>query len=165
MDSRNDEISDNMPNLGQLVEEVSMLSDLFRRRLMDDKQRNQLYDALVEQNKKLNNQIEVRNFDAFVKELILICDRIEASEYKTDFVSSIFDELQEVLRRRGVERILDLSKFDPSLHEAIEVVLAENNEEDNKIVAVKRHGYRVGERLIRPAEVVVAIKREDSAEV
>ena len=45
--------------------------------------------------------------------------------------------------------------FDPQWHEAIQVV---PGDEDDKIVQVYQLGFRMGERLVRPARVVVSRK-------
>ncbi|MGH9374062.1 MAG: nucleotide exchange factor GrpE [Vicinamibacterales bacterium] len=46
--------------------------------------------------------------------------------------------------------------FDPSLHEAVTAVPAATAEQDGQIVGVIRHGYRIGEDVLRPASVAVA---------
>jgi len=144
-----------------LAQEISQLRDLFQRRLMDDKQRNRLYDAVLEQNAALNKQLENRALDSFAKEILLICDRIEAYGSDSDFVNSILDELLEVLARRGVEPITELSEFNPQWHHAVGVV-ADDTLENNSIAAVKRNGYRIADRLLRVAEVVVALNGENA---
>jgi molecular chaperone GrpE len=57
----------------------------------------------------------------------------------------------------GVTRIAaDGERFDPSLHEAITTVPASSPQEDGRIIGVVRHGYRIGEDVLRPASVAVA---------
>jgi molecular chaperone GrpE len=48
--------------------------------------------------------------------------------------------------------------FDPERHEAVGTAPAEGIEEGG-VAAVVRPGYRAGERLLRPAEVIVARSR------
>jgi molecular chaperone GrpE len=57
----------------------------------------------------------------------------------------------------GVTRI-DVAdqRFDPEVHEAITTVPAETPDDDGMIVGVVRHGYRIGEDVLRPAAVAVA---------
>jgi molecular chaperone GrpE len=57
----------------------------------------------------------------------------------------------------GVTRI-DVAdqRFDPDVHEAITTVPAETPDDDGMIVGVVRHGYRIGEDVLRPAAVAVA---------
>jgi len=53
--------------------------------------------------------------------------------------------------------------FDPNLHEAISQEACEGIEE-GKIVRVVRKGYRTGERLLRPSNVIIALGAENAAE-
>lgn len=58
---------------------------------------------------------------------------------------------KEVLRSEGLEEIVADGQFDPSLHEAVDTKDGENN----KILAVARRGYRLQNRVVRPAQVIV----------
>ena len=63
--------------------------------------------------------------------------------------------LRGVLASEGVERIEVKGPFDPHEHEAISYLPMPNTAE-GQIIEVVRPGYRKGERVIRPAQVVVA---------
>jgi molecular chaperone GrpE len=57
----------------------------------------------------------------------------------------------------GVRRIESEGQpFDPSLHEAISAVPAVDPSQDGLVVGVVRHGYRIGDDVLRPAAVAVA---------
>lgn len=57
----------------------------------------------------------------------------------------------------GVRRIdSEGQPFDPMLHEAISAVPAADPDQDGRIVGVVRHGYRIGDDVLRPAAVAVA---------
>ena len=61
------------------------------------------------------------------------------------------------LEALGVTRIDVMSQpFDPRLHEAISRVPATAPDQDGLIVGVVRHGYRIGDEVLRPAAVAVA---------
>jgi molecular chaperone GrpE len=73
------------------------------------------------------------------------------------------DQLLRILNRHGVERFVALGKpFDPTWHEAVHVVSARAmGVEPGTVVKETQSGYRRrdaahGERLFRPAQVVVA---------
>ncbi|HEX2458231.1 MAG TPA: nucleotide exchange factor GrpE [Vicinamibacterales bacterium] len=56
----------------------------------------------------------------------------------------------------GVKRIEAASqRFDPALHEAITMVPVSSPDQDGMILGVIRHGYRIGEDVLRPAGVAV----------
>jgi molecular chaperone GrpE len=57
----------------------------------------------------------------------------------------------------GVTRIeSEGQRFDPALHEAISAVPAASPDQDGVVVGVVRHGYRIGDEVLRPASVAVA---------
>jgi molecular chaperone GrpE len=57
----------------------------------------------------------------------------------------------------GVKRIaVEGQPFDPLRHEAVSTVPAASPDEDGRVVGVIRHGYTVGNDILRPASVAVA---------
>jgi molecular chaperone GrpE len=61
----------------------------------------------------------------------------------------------------GVTRIdVGNAAFDPQLHEAITTVPAASPDQDGRIVGVVRHGYRIGDDVLRPAAVAVGVAQE-----
>lgn len=57
----------------------------------------------------------------------------------------------------GVRRIdAGSAAFDPLLHEAVSVVPVDDPAHEGRIVGVVRHGYRIGNEVLRPALVAVA---------
>ncbi len=62
---------------------------------------------------------------------------------------------ENALAAAGVEPIEAVGEqFDPELHEAVETVEVEP-EDEGKVIAQHTRGYRIGERLLRPARVKV----------
>ena len=71
-------------------------------------------------------------------------------------VELIHKQLLEALRRRGAEPFESVGRdFDPMWHEAVASEPA-NGHRDGEVVAEMRRGYRIGARLLRPAQVKVA---------
>ena len=69
-----------------------------------------------------------------------------------DGIRLIHRKFQAVLEMTGVQEIeADGETFDPSLHEAV----SQGPGEENKVMAVVQKGYKLGDRVIRPAMVVV----------
>lgn len=66
--------------------------------------------------------------------------------------------LLQMLSREGVERIQPQGQpFDPAWHEAVDSVPSQTGQvEPGRVVQVVQSGYRLGERLLRPARVIVA---------
>jgi len=70
----------------------------------------------------------------------------------------IYKQLSDTLGRHGLEAIDSVGKpFDPELHEA---VAAEPNEEveDHTVLDELQRGYKLGDRLLRPARVKVSVQ-------
>jgi molecular chaperone GrpE len=71
-------------------------------------------------------------------------------------VELIHKQLQDVLQKMNVQTIAAQGQpFDPRVHEAIEMVES-NDAEDNHVLEELQPGYRIKERLLRPAMVRVA---------
>jgi molecular chaperone GrpE len=71
-------------------------------------------------------------------------------------VELIYKQLQEALQKIGVERVAAQGQpFDPRFHEAIEVVDS-NAVEDHHVLEELQPGYKIKDRLLRPAMVRVA---------
>ena len=65
-------------------------------------------------------------------------------------------ELDKVLQRHGIEEIDPLGeRFDPEKHEALTAQPSEEQEPDTVLEVIQK-GYKLHERLLRPARVIVA---------
>jgi len=92
---------------------------------------------------------------------------VEASESK-EFrhflhgVELISKQLNEVLESLGVQPVTAVGeRFDPHLHEAVVTEPSDEYEADTVIEEMTR-GYRLGDRLLRPAMVKVAARSKDA---
>ena len=63
--------------------------------------------------------------------------------------------LLDVMRKHGLELIETDGAFDPHVHEALLAQPVEDAE-PGSVVQVLQKGYRLGDRVLRPARVVVA---------
>jgi molecular chaperone GrpE len=72
-------------------------------------------------------------------------------------IELIYRKLQTILENEGLKRIeAEGQPFDPNFHEAISQEPAEGME-PGTVIAVTQQGYMLGERVIRPASVRVAL--------
>ena len=72
-------------------------------------------------------------------------------------VELIHKELLDVLRRAGLSEVETVGKtFDPHVHQAVEMVEAAGHR-DQEIVEELQRGYKLKQRLLRPAIVKVAV--------
>jgi molecular chaperone GrpE len=86
-----------------------------------------------------------------------------ASASPEDFrkgVELIYKQLQATLEKLNIQRVAaEGEPFDPRLHEAIELVES-NDVPDDHVLEELQPGYRIKDRLLRPAIVRVARKAE-----
>lgn len=66
----------------------------------------------------------------------------------------------DILEKEGLSEIKEAEKFDPYLHEAM---MQEMNDDvdDGTITEVFQKGYRLGQKVIRPAKVKVSRRNQD----
>ncbi len=143
------------------------------------RERDELYDRLLRTTAEFDNyrkrvERERREWSEaaiadVIRELLPVIDDFEralsvsvepgapaaAAQYR-DGVDLIRRQLLEVLRRHGVEPFDAVGRdFDPEWHEAVITEPADGYRE-GEITAELRRGYRIGQRLLRPAMVKVA---------
>jgi molecular chaperone GrpE len=71
-------------------------------------------------------------------------------------IKLIHQKLKSILESEGIEIVLaEGESFDPNLHEAISYEESDDHE-NGQVIAVVQQGYKLGDRLIRPAIVRVA---------
>jgi molecular chaperone GrpE len=76
---------------------------------------------------------------------------------------SVLGQMEAILARHGVQRIGRPGEpFDPERHDAV-AVRDEDDTPDRTVVQVVRSGFAVGDRVLRPAQVVVSRRPEPEA--
>ncbi len=110
-----------------------------------------------------------RAHERLMKALLPVVDDLEralvaAAEHEEmkleEGVRLVARELREALTREGLAEIETDGAFDPHVHEAL---LAQPSEQDEgTVIEVLQKGYRLGDRVLRPARVVIsqAVARE-----
>jgi molecular chaperone GrpE len=77
-------------------------------------------------------------------------------------VEYIYSEMNKIFEEYGVKEIGKAGEnFDPNMHQSIDMVQTKNKEDDHKIAQVIQKGYKLGERVIRPAGVNVYEYRDE----
>lgn len=147
--------------IATIREERDRLKDQLLRTAAD-------YDNFRKRTKKDLDDAERRGREETVRELLPVFDNLEravqASGAATD-VQSIVEGVKMVLRlfedqvgRIGISRVPTVGqRFDPAIHDAIQQKETDEHP-PGTVIAEIVPGYRLGERLVRPAMVVVARK-------
>jgi molecular chaperone GrpE len=136
-----------------------------------EQMRSQLQRETDETRQRLNRAADERARSEkadFVAALIPVLDNLNraidsadsgAFEALLDGVRGTASGFENALNAAGVERIRSVGEvFDPELHEAVDTVDVEQDR-DGIISTEYSSGYRMGERLLRPARVQVGRAR------
>lgn len=119
--------------------------DNYRKR-MNDNSRRVRDDATAEVLVKI-----VPVLDTIAQALKMIDDEKVAGGVKM-----IGDEITKLLGSYGVTEIeAEGKEFDPKLHEAVMQMPAETEEQKDTVKEVFQKGYKMGDKVIRPARVIV----------
>ena len=102
----------------------------------------------------------------FVGELLTVLDDVERAGMHGDLhgpFKSVADKLVSVVQKLGLEPFgTEGEPFDPSVHEAVQHESSEVTGPTVTVLAsVMRRGYRIGDRVLRPAMVGVVDRADD----
>jgi molecular chaperone GrpE len=108
-----------------------------------------------------------RAHERLMKELLPVLDDLEralgAAEAHEEAqleegVRLVHRALADLLRKEGLQEIATDVPFDPHVHEAL--LSQPSDEAEGSVIDVVQKGYRLGDRVLRPARVVVAAAKE-----
>jgi molecular chaperone GrpE len=110
------------------------------------------------------SDIVSRAAERLVKELLPVLDDLEraldaAEEHEEakleEGVQLVQRALADALQREGLSEIETNGKFDPHIHEAL-LSQPDDDVESGTVLQVLQKGYRLGDKVLRPARVIVA---------
>jgi molecular chaperone GrpE len=152
----------------------SFVEELKARTEAAEQKLRERIEQLEQENKafrsRLEKQVEIRVKSAiteFITELLDVVDNLELALEKSEEHSDSVVNLREgidltlnlflrKLKAVGVEPINSLHQdFDPNESEAVGVVPIDDPRLDQKVVILLQKGYRLEDRVIRPAKVQV----------
>jgi len=133
-----------------------------------DQLRKQLQAETDETRQRLNRAADeraLREKADFIAGLLPVLDNLQrateaadtgsAPEVIAEGIRRTASSFENALAAAGVEAVDAVGEtFDPELHEAIETAEV-NPEEEGKVIAQHTRGYKIGDRLLRPARVKV----------
>ena len=147
--------------------EIAQLRELAVRHKAD-------FDNMRRRHEREKEQIVSTASESVVLRLLPVLDNFEralasdavadANPSLRDGLDMILKQVEAVLAEEGVERIDALKRpFDPTLHDAVSTVRTDDVP-DHHVAQVLVPGYRLKERVIRPAVVVVAAAPSGSSD-
>jgi len=162
------------------VEELEARAKAAEQKLFEvqsrfDQLRAQLQRETDETRQRLNRAADERtqrDRAAFIAGLLPVMDNlqraIEAAEGDSsleaivDGVKGTANSFEAALIAAGVEPIASVGEpFNPEMHEAVDTTAVEP-EREGQVTAEYARGYRIGDRLLRPARVQVGRAKEDA---
>ena len=148
----NDDQIDEVQKLKKDFEDMKDLAQRTQAEFMNYKKRvtKEKQDLTAFANEKIITEL-LTVLDNFERALNSEQDK-ENGLYKG--VEMIKKQLEDILSKNGLEQINPIGEeFDPNCHHA---VMQEKSDESNKVLEVLQKGYKLKERVIRPAMVKVS---------
>jgi molecular chaperone GrpE len=159
-------MAEEVENSEEVVEEVDETEALRaeNEELIDTLQRLQAeFENYRKRALRDQESLVARAHERLVKELLPVLDDLEralvAAEKHEEAtleegVQLVHRALADALAREGLAEIETNGKFDPHVHEAL--LTQPSEAEEGSVIEVLQKGYRLGDRVLRPARVVVA---------
>ena len=125
--------------------------DNFRRRSAKER-----LDLVTMANEKLIQEM-LPIIDDFERALAALRDSEDSASAK-EGTELIYNKIIAFLKKNGVSEIEALGQeFDTDYHEAVAQFPVEDAQQKNKVVEVAQKGYKMGDKVIRYAKVVIGI--------
>lgn len=122
------------------------------------------FDNFRKRTQRDSGQQAAAEKEAFIRELLPILDNIERALASEQSISSeplhqgltmTLQQMGQLLHRHGIEAVEDMWRpFDPHRHEAVSV-RNDPCQSDQAILEVVQRGYCRGDKVFRPAKVIV----------
>jgi len=124
------------------------------------------FDNFRKRTSRERDEVVRRANENIMAELIAVLDNLdfglqhaseqEGGEAFSEGLKIIAAQLHEVLKRFGLQPVdAEGQPFDPQVHEAISHIPSDEHEE-GRVIVQTRKGYKLGDKLLRPALVVVS---------
>lgn len=153
-----EELKKKIEELTRQLEEAKKSIEDYKNKYLRALADYQNFEKRVNEEKaKWINKIKGEIFMKFLP----IVDNLEKAEVfiKDSGLKLIKENFNQLLKSEGIKEIEVLGKeFDPQFSEAVEVV---KGEKDNVIVEVLKKGYRLNDKVLRPAQVKVSKRNLD----
>ncbi len=136
-------------------EEIAKIKDQLMRNMAE-------YDNYRKRTSRERIELEPEITAKIVSEFLTVADSLEralsiecADENFKKGVQMIYDSFMETLSKLGVEQIASEGDFDPSMHQAVQQVPADEEHQSGQIASTFQKGYKIGNKVLRFAMVAV----------
>ena len=149
--------------VAELEERLALLERERDEYLSDLKRVAAEFDNFRKRAARDHESLVSRAHERLVKELLPVLDDLERALVATEGheeakleegVRLVHRELRSALAKEGLVEIETEGVFDPHVHEAL--LTQPSEQDDGAILEVIQKGYRLGDRVLRPARVVIS---------
>jgi molecular chaperone GrpE len=153
---RGDARSPDGTELSELRERAADLEDRYKRALADrDNYRKRSAAELERRVAEAGERVNREWLDA-VDSVERALRGIDPVNPMAEGLRAVLEQMEAVLERQGISRVGAVGEpFDPELHEAVGVVETDQAP-DRTVVDLARSGWATGDRVLRPAQVIVS---------
>lgn len=146
-------------SLEGLSQRLDELTDLFKRRLLDDREKARAIGTLQSELEHARDGTRRQVLEPIVRQLILVLDRIDGQldtgRDGLTFLGTVSEEILEILHQYGVQRVDQFERFDPAYAEAGDLRATADRTLDGMPAGVVRPAYLWSGTLLRPATVAL----------
>ena len=148
-----------------LKAELDHVRDIYLRKLAE-------FDNFRKRVEREREEDRLAGVEEMVRELLPVLDNFERALQHAEDDSGAFQQgvemiakqLWDTLERRGIQEVNPVGQpFDPELHEAVQRV-EDSQHPPGTVAWVMLKGYTMGERLVRPAMVGVAVEPDSNSD-
>jgi len=145
--------------IAKLQTELDHVRDVYLRKLAE-------FDNFRKRVDRERDDLRQAALEDFIRELLPVVDNFDRALLHAEADSGAFHQgvemiakqLHDTLERKGVSEIDPVGEsFDPLVHEAVQRIEG-GDHPPGTVVSVMLKGYTLGDRLIRPAMVAVAVE-------
>ncbi|MDX6601335.1 MAG: molecular chaperone GrpE [Solirubrobacterales bacterium] len=149
----------------EIEAELARVEDRYKRALAD------LDNYRKRSAREVERRVAERN-EQVVKDWLEAVDSVERAlqtQGPTNEIAAglraVMEQMEAILERQGVVQVgAPGDPFDPELHEAV-AVRESDEAPDGTIAEVARSGYVLGDKVLRPAQVVVSRRRREDGDL
>ena len=155
-----EEITTELSNEEKLQQEVERLNDQVYRLSAE-------ISNIQKRNAKERQDAAKYRSQSLAQNLLNVIDNLERAiaspsesedaQHLKKGIEMVYESFLYALKEEGIEEIDALDQpFDPTLHHAVQTVPVEEGQEADKVVQVFQKGYKLKDRVLRPAMVIVS---------
>ena len=143
----------------ELEARIAELEDLRLRDLAE-------FENIKKRLEKEKTQSIAYSHEGFARDLLSVIDSLDSANAMMDDDSELdatkikegidltVEQFKKIFQKHGIELVSIENEFDPNFHEA--VMKVDSDEKEGTIVQVFQKGYKIKDRILRPAMVSIA---------